>query len=140
MPAKPETSLYHRLKENLPNCLITRIESRVNLGIPDCFIALGISGEFVPVELKVVKHGRKVRLSPHQISFHHRHAEKGFRTFILVLFVPFGKSAVKEGALLLYAGYQVMDLSRGGVDTEPVARWAYGQVPWSLVGLALAEA
>jgi hypothetical protein len=127
MPAKPETKLYQRLKENFPNCLITRIESRVNLGIPDCFIALGISGEFVPVELKVVKHGRKVRLSPHQISFHHRHAEKGFRTFILV------------GELLLYGGEQVMELAKGGIDTEPLAAWPYGAVPWELVGLALAE-
>ena len=140
MPAKPETSLYQRLKENLPNCLITRIESRVNLGIPDCFIALKQSGEFVPVELKVVKHGRKVRLSPHQIAFHHRHAEQGFRTFILVLFVPFGKPASKEGVLLLYSGAQVMDLVKAGVDTQPIAAWHYGEVPWAVVGYTLAEA
>ena len=139
MPAKPETKLYQRLKENLPNCLITRIESRINLGIPDCFIALGISREFVPVELKVVNRGKKVRLSPHQIAFHHRHAEKGFRTFLLVLHVPFGRSATKDGELLLYGGEQVMELAKGGIDTEPLAAWPYGAVPWELVGLALAE-
>ena len=92
MPAKPETKLYQRLKENLQNCLITRIESRVNLGIPDCLIALRRTGTFVPVELKVVKHGRRVRLSPHQIAFHSRHAELGCATFVLVLFVPFACS------------------------------------------------
>jgi hypothetical protein len=38
---KPEAALYKRLKENLPNSHITRLESRVGLGVPDCLIALG---------------------------------------------------------------------------------------------------
>ena len=61
MPAKPESSLYSRVRENLPNCFITRIESRVNLGIPDCLVAFP-HGEFVMLELKVVKRGRKIDL------------------------------------------------------------------------------
>jgi hypothetical protein len=140
MPAKPETSLYNRLKENLSNCLITRIESRVNLGIPDCFIALKRHNRVAPVELKVVKHGRRVRLSPHQIAFHHRHAEANCSTFILVLYVPFGKSAGKEGQLLLYHGSQVLELARSGVDTAPLAHWHYGTMPWSMLELELANA
>jgi hypothetical protein len=140
MPAKPETSLYQRLKENLPNCLITRIESRVNLGIPDCFIALKQTGEFVPVELKVVKHGRKVKLSPHQIAFHARHAELGVRTFILVLYVPPGKVASREGQLLLFSGKQVLELAKSGIDTDPIVRYHYGVVPWHMLMYTLAEA
>jgi len=140
MPQKPEASLYQRLKENLPGCLITRIESRVGLGIPDCFIALKQTGEFVPVELKVVKRGRKVNLSPHQIAFHARHAELGVRTFILVLYVPPGRVASKEGRLLLYAGRQVLELAKSGIDTDPVVGYHYGAVPWNLLMFTLAEA
>lgn len=137
MPAKPETKLYQRLKENLQNCLITRIESRVNLGIPDCLIAFRRTGTFVPVELKVVKHGRRVRLSPHQIAFHSRHAELGCATFVLVLFVPFGKEAMKEGVLKLYRCDQILELVKSGVDTTPVAEWHYGTMPWSMLEFEL---
>ena len=137
MPAKPETKLYQRLKENLSNCLITRIESRVNLGIPDCLIALKRSGTFVPVELKVVTHGRRVRLSPHQIAFHSRHAEIGCASYVLVLFVPFGKQASKEGVLKLYRGDQVLELAQSGIDTTPLAEWHYGTMPWGMLELEL---
>lgn len=137
MPAKPETKLYQRLKENLPNCLISRIESRVNQGFPDCLIALRRSGTFVPVELKVVTHGRRVRLSPHQIAFHSRHADIGCVTFVLVLFVPFGKTASREGVLKLYRGDQVLELAQSGVDTTPLAEWHYGEMPWGMLELEL---
>lgn len=140
MPRKPESSLYHRLKENLPSCLITRIESRVNLGIPDCFIAFKQTGEIVPVELKVVKKGRKVALSPHQIAFHARHAELGVRTFVLVLYCPPQKHMVKHGQLLLFTGEQVFELVKSGVDTTPVASYQYSNVPWNILMYTLAEA
>jgi hypothetical protein len=66
---KPEAGLYKRLKENLPNSHITRLESRVGLGIPDCLVALGPQQpRFVMIELKVVK-GRKLAISPHQSGF-----------------------------------------------------------------------
>ena len=137
MPAKPETKLYQRLKENLQNCLITRIESRVNQGFPDCLIALRRSGTFVPVELKVVKHGRRVRLSPHQIAFHSRHADIGCVTFVLVLFVPYRKTASRDGILKLYRGDQVLELAQSGVDTTPLAQWHYGEMPWGMLELEL---
>ena len=140
MSVKPETNLYHRLRENLPSCLITRIESRVNLGTPDCFIAFKQTGEFVPVELKVANRGRKIHLSPHQVSFHIRHAELGVRTFILVLHYPPNKRATKDGALLLYRGSQAMELVTSGVDTEPLASYHYGSVPWNMLMYTLAEA
>ena len=140
MPAKPETKLYQRLKENLSNCLITRIESRVGLGIPDCIIALRRSGTYAPVELKVVTHGRRVRLSPHQIAFHARHAEIGCATFVLVLFVPFRKVASKEGVLKLYGGDQIFELAKSGVDTTPIASWHYGTMPWSMLEIELMKA
>lgn len=135
MPAKPETNLYNRLKENLSNCLFTRIESRVNLGIPDCFLAFR-NGEFVPVELKVVKHGRKVRLSPHQVAYHLRHAQNGNRTFILVEYRP-PRSLKQDPKILLFRGAQAMELLQSGVDTTPVASWHPGAVMWGMLGMEL---
>jgi hypothetical protein len=72
---KPEAALYKRLKENLPNSHITRLESRVGLGVPDCLIALGPPATslcYGGVEGNV-KRGRKVALSPHQVAFHLKH-------------------------------------------------------------------
>ena len=47
---KAESSLHQRVKENLPNVVITRLENRVGLGLPDCLIAIP-NGVFVMVEL-----------------------------------------------------------------------------------------
>jgi len=91
----------------------------------------------VPVELKVVTHGRRVRLSPHQIAFHSRHADMGCVSYVLVLFVPFGKQASKEGVLKLYRGDQVLELAQSGVDTTPLAEWHYGAMPWGMLELEL---
>jgi hypothetical protein len=44
---------------------ITRVESWVNLGIPDCIV--GLDNNFHLVELKVAQPNGKVKLSPHQI-------------------------------------------------------------------------
>jgi hypothetical protein len=88
----------------------------------------------------VVKKGRKVNLSPHQIAFHARHAELRVRTFVLVLYVPPGKVASKEGKLLLYSGAQIFELVKSGVDTDPVASYHYGAVPWNMLMFTLAEA
>ena len=138
MSKKPETILYQRLKENLPKSLITRIESRVNLGIPDCFIALKQTGRIVPVELKVVTRGKKISLSPHQIAFHAKHAEIGVRTFVIVLHSPI-KAVLNDQRLFLFAGQQIFDLARSGLNTSPVAVYDYDSVPWSVLMHALAE-
>ena len=63
---------------------------------------------FFTVELKVAN-GNKVRLSPHQISFHIRHPKN---TFILVK---------TKAACRLYLGKQVKELLACGCSLEPVA-------------------
>ena len=78
-----------------------------------------------------------MRLSPHQVAFHVRHAEIGCPTYVLVLAVPFGKTASKDGRLLLYRGDQVLELAQSGIDTTPLASWSYGMVPWNLVEFEL---
>ena len=127
MPAKPEAKLFSRLKDNLENCHISRIENRVNQGIPDCLIALYPESIFVPVELKVVKTGRKVRISPHQVAFHVKHADMGCATFILVAHTP---DNGKPSYLLLYGGNQVLSLLECGLDAEPIERWNYSAIMW----------
>ena len=136
MPAKPESALYRRVKENIPNCHFTRIESRVNLGIPDCLIAFP-HGEFVMVELKVVKRGKKVNLSPHQVAFHLKHSDLRCPTYILVQYQPAKARTVAGAELLLYGGDQVLELHKLGVELEPIARWPWLGVPWNMVRQAL---
>jgi len=76
---KPETKFWHELKGITPQITWTRIENTSSAGTPD-LLGYNSHSFFFTVELKVAT-GNKVRLSPHQISFHIRHPEN---TFILV--------------------------------------------------------
>lgn len=78
----------------------------MNLGIPDCLIA--VDGRFVLVELKVAKTNGKVQLSPHQIAFHVSHRD--YPTFILV---QSGRG--RSGKIHLYRGEAAIDVSRLGI-------------------------
>jgi len=135
----PEKAFYQRLRENLPGAFLTRLESRVGLGIPDCLVALGPrpEGRFVMVELKVVTRGKKVALSPHQVAFHLKHASLNCPTFILVEYRPPGTRSVKKAELLLYGGNQAEAVLMHGVETTPLERWNMAAVPWAEVGRAL---
>lgn len=128
------------MKENLPGCHITRIESRVNLGTPDCLVAFRNPGVFVMVELKVVKRGKKVALSPHQVAFHAKHADLNCPTYILVHYHPPGTTHVHKSELLLYEGGQAIELVQRGVDTQPIAGWPWTAVPWEVLRLHLLDA
>lgn len=139
MPSKPEGLLYKRVKENLPDCHITRIESRVNLGIPDCLIAMKGHGMFIMLELKVVKRGRKVNLSPHQIAFHLKHADIGCPTYILVQYHPPGTTSALKAQLLLYSGEQAEDIFMRGIDVEPIDKWPLSHVMWHMLRHRLVE-
>ena len=76
---KLESKFYNELKRITPQITWTRIENTSVSDTPDLLGYLN-SGRYFTVELKVAN-GNKVRLSPHQISFHIRHPEN---TFILV--------------------------------------------------------
>jgi len=135
---KPEAALYKRLKENLPNSHITRLESWVGLGVPDCLIALGPQQpRFVMVELKVTKRGRKVALSPHQVAFHLKHADLRVPTFVLVQYHPPGTTSSKTAELRLYRGEQAGDLVLVGLDVEPVWACNLAQMQWHMLRLEL---
>jgi hypothetical protein len=83
------------------------------------------------LELKVVKRGLSVNLSPHQYAFHLKHAELGCPTFILVQYHPKGSIKPSEVQLLLYAGRDAALLLESGVRVPPVASYALSNVDWS---------
>jgi len=72
----PEAKLYQYFKKNTPNISYTRIENTSSLGTPDV-LAYNKNNTFFTIEFKVSK-SKKVRFSPHQISFHVRHPKNSF--------------------------------------------------------------
>jgi len=126
MTIKPEAALAKRVRDNLPGCKITRIESRASLGFPDCVIAFEKTGRFVPVELKVVQAGLKVDLRPHQISFHYAHADIGCKTYILVEYWP----PKGEKELRLYSGAQAIELQKQGLRLPALNSWPLRGMQW----------
>ena len=94
-------------------------------------------GKFVMVELKVVKKGKKVALSPHQAAFHLKHADLGCPTYILVGYYPPGAVSALKAELRLYRGSQAEELLVRGLDCEPVEKWVLGKVEWWMLRHAL---
>ena len=102
-----ESKFYNELKRITPQIRWTRIENTSAAGTPD-LLGYNANRFFFTVELKVAN-GNKVRLSPHQISFHVLHPEN---TFILVK---------AKDACRLYLGKQVRELFACGCSLAPVA-------------------
>ena len=102
----PERKLYKKIKKLLPNISWIRLENNSLLGTPD-LLACNTSGHFFTVELKVTK-GKKVRFSPHQISFHVKHP---INTFIMV-------QHLGSGAVKLFRGSQILELEACGLELE----------------------
>jgi len=97
---------------------ITRVESWVNLGIPDCIVGLG--DRFHLIELKVAQVNGKVKISPHQVAFHTAH--KGLPTWV---FVQYDKG--RKAKLMVYEGWQSYALAQYGVLLPPAHEQSY---PW----------
>ena len=105
---KLESKFYNELKRITPQITWTRLENASLLGTPD-LLGYNTHQYFFTVELKVAN-GSKVRLSPHQISFHIRHPEN---TFILVK---------TKADCYLYSGDQVKELFENGLLVKPIVR------------------
>lgn len=128
MSSAPEARFNKMIKDNLPNSHITRLESRVGLGIPDMLVALNPPGRFVMIEAKVVEEGKKkIKISPHQASFHLKHADMKTPTFFAVLQKEKGK---RTSLVRLYSGAQVEELLNIGVDTEPLFQFSTSFPQW----------
>jgi len=126
MTAKPESALNKKIADNLPQAIVTRLESRTGLGIPDMLIALGDT--FVMLENKVCPLGsKKVKLSPHQVAFHVKHSMINSPTFVMV---QHQLRTEKYKSLSLYAGAQAMELLEKGILVEPILRYPYNSIDW----------
>ena len=103
----PEAKLYKKFKKATPKILWHRIE---NMAIPGMPAALGYTENFFyfTVEFKVTK-GNKIKLSPHQISYHIAHPHNSF-----ILAEHLG-----SGSLKLYEGAVVRELVACGLKLEP---------------------
>ena len=106
----PEQKLYRKLKAKTPKIIWNRIENLTIPGMPD-LLGYNTNKHFFTVELKVTK-GKKIRFSPHQISFHVTHPEN---TFILVQ--TLGPRSTNR--FQLYPGSGILVLENSGPDLEP---------------------
>jgi len=106
---KPETKFWHEIRKNFKNITFTRLENLSAFGTPD-LLAYNNNCHFFTIELKVVK-GRKIRFSPHQISFHLRHP---LNTFILVKKLAPRDSKLDE--IFLYEGKDIQELAACGLS------------------------
>lgn len=108
---KPETKLWHDIRKNFKNITFTRLENLSAFGTPD-LLGYNTNCHFFTLELKVVK-GRKIRFSPHQISFHIRHP---LNTFILVK--KLAPSSSKLDEYFLYEGKDIQELVACGLSLD----------------------
>ncbi len=78
MTVKPETTFWKSVKTLLDggNYIVSRLESYVTPGFPDCLVFHKDIG-FFTLELKVLGSNNKVTLSPFQIAWNMRHALAG---------------------------------------------------------------
>ena len=109
---KPEKKLYQNLKKNTPLIQHTRLETFINLGVPDCLSYNDLCGFFM-IELKVSS-TNKVRFSPHQILFH---TQKSKRNFLLIQHAP----PRVPSSIKLYESKSIQDLIKGIDQAVPLA-------------------
>ena len=85
MTVKTETSFWKTLKTYLDGgeYIVSRLESYVTPGFPDCLVFHKDTG-FFTLELKVVGSNNYITLSPFQIAWNMRHALAGAPSYILV--------------------------------------------------------
>ena len=114
MTVKPETRLWKSLKKCLKagdGYIVSRLESYVTPGFPDCLIFHNVTG-FFTIELKIAQPNNTIHLSPFQIAWNMRHAMAGAQSYILVR-LPV------DDRVKLFHGCKTKDLGHMTVDQVP---------------------
>ena len=113
MTVKTETSFWKTLKEylNRGDYIVSRLESYVTPGFPDCLVFHKDVG-FFTLELKVIQSNNKISLSPFQIAWNMKHAMLGAPSYILV-------SLAQRGEVKLFHGCKTKDLGQMTLDQVP---------------------
>ena len=107
----PERKLYQKVKKHFKDFSLIRLENNSLHGTPD-LLGYNNSGHFFTIELKVTQ-GKKLKFSPHQISFHVRHPHN---TFIIAEALGPGTAKL----IYMYPGTQIMELDACGLTLEPL--------------------
>ena len=114
MTVKPETRLWKNLKKHLNDgdgYLISRLESYVTPGFPDCLIFHNVTG-FFTLELKVIHCNKKCILSTFQKAWNTIHYIHGAPVYILV-------GGLADGHVKLFHGASIADLGQKTIDLVP---------------------
>ena len=115
MTVKPETRLWKSLKKCLESgegYIVSRLESYVTPGFPDCLIFHNVTG-FFTIELKVIHSNNKCIISPFQKAWNLRHANVGAPVYILVGGLAKGHVKLFHGAWAEQLGQKTIDLVPG---------------------------
>ena len=113
MTAKPETNFWKNVKRSLEGgeYIVSRLESYVTPGFPDCLIFHNVTG-FFTIELKIAQANKKVLISPFQIAWNMRHSLAGAKSYILVGGLP-------NAHVKLFHGCKTKELAASTVDLVP---------------------
>ena len=113
MTVKPETTFWKSLKTLLDGgeYIVSRLESYVTPGFPDCLIFHNVTG-FFTIELKIAQPNNSIILSPFQIAWNMRHATAGAPSYILV-------NLPLKGEVKLFHGCKTKELGHSTVDQVP---------------------
>ena len=113
MTVKPETNFWKSVKTSLEggDYIVSRLESYVTPGFPDCLIFHNVTG-FFTIELKIAQPNNRISLSPFQIAWIMRLALAGARSYILV-------GGLSNARVKLFHGCKSKDLGTMNVFQVP---------------------
>ena len=113
MTVKPETTFWKNVKKSLKGgeYIVSRLESYVTPGFPDCVIFHNVTG-FFTIELKIIQPNNKVKFSVFQKAWNLRHANARASVYILV-------GGLKDKGVKLFHGAQTKELGQKTVDQVP---------------------
>ena len=113
MTVKPETTFWKNVKKSLEGgeYIVSRLESYVTPGFPDCVIFHNVTG-FFTIELKIIQPNNKVKFSVFQKAWNLRHANARASVYILV-------GGLKDNRVKLFHGAWTEHLGQKTVDQVP---------------------
>ena len=113
MTVKPESRFWKNVKKSLEGgeYIVSRLESYVTPGFPDCVIFHNVTG-FFTIELKIIQPNKKIKFSVFQKAWNLRHANAGASVYILV-------GGLKDNKVKLFHGAWTEHLCQKTVDQVP---------------------
>ena len=113
MTVKPETNFWKSLKTLLDggDYIVSRLESYVTPGFPDCLIFHNVTG-FFTVELKIIQSNNKLKFSTFQMAWNTIHMIHGAPVFILA-------GSLDGRYVKLFSCAEMRDLRAKNIDSVP---------------------